>query len=190
MSVQVARMSGMKELVKAINFACVKHTDQRRKDAAKTPYINHPVGVMHILCEEAGITDIPTLMAAVLHDTVEDTDTSTQEILEAFGEEVAGIVKEVTDDKNLPKAERKRLQVVNAPHKSEKAKLVKLADKLYNLRDLSKETPQGWTEERVKDYRLWASKVCTGLVGTNSMLEGNLQAELASHGVKFPCAEK
>ena len=183
-------MSGIKELVKAINFASIKHTDQRRKDERKTPYINHPVGVMHILCEEGGVTDVPTLMGAVLHDTVEDTDTSPEEILQEFGEEVAKIVAEVTDDKKLPKAERKRLQVVNAPHKSEKAKLVKLADKLYNLRDLNKGTPEGWTEERVQEYRLWASRVCTGLTGTNSMLEGSLLREFTAHGVTFPCSEK
>lgn len=187
---QACRMStGIKELIKAINFAAIKHTDQRRKDPRKSPYINHPVGVMNILCDEGGVTDIPTLMGAVLHDTVEDTDTSPEEILTEFGEEVADIVKQVTDDKNLPKAERKRLQIVNAPHKTEKAKLVKLADKLYNLRDLSKSTPEGWTEERVKEYRIWSSRVCTGLVGTNKALEEELQKELASHGVKFPCSE-
>lgn len=182
----VLRMSGTKDLIRAINFACVKHTDQRRKNAAKTPYINHPVGVMNILCNEGDITDIPTLIGAVLHDTVEDTNTSLEEITLEFGEEIAGIVDEVSDDKTLPKAERKRLQIVHAPQKSYKAKLVKLGDKLYNLRDLSQETPEGWTEQRVAEYRVWASRVCSGLVGTNGELEKLLKEELNNHGVDFP----
>ena len=182
--------STVSDLVRATNFAALKHSTQRRKNTVETPYINHPVGVMNILCTEGDVTDIPTLMAAVLHDTVEDTDTSLEEIEAEFGAEVRGLVNEVTDDKSLPKEERKRLQVVNGPGKSHKAKLVKLADKLYNLRDLTTETPVGWTEERVGEYRKWGSRVCSGLVGTNGKLEGLLAEELTGkHGVPFPWKE-
>jgi guanosine-3',5'-bis(diphosphate) 3'-pyrophosphohydrolase len=146
-------------LLDAINFAAIKHSKQRRKDQEETPYINHPIGVAFILWKEGGINDLPTLQGAVLHDTVEDTETTFEEIETRFGQEVKELVAEVTDDKSLPKMERKRLQVVNAPHKSRKAKLIKLADKLYNLRDLSKTTPQGWTEQRVQEYYEWAAKV-------------------------------
>ena len=182
-------MSGLQDLIRATDFAAIKHTDQRRSNVAKTPYINHPIGVMNILCNEGGVTDIATLMGAVLHDTVEDTETTIEEVKLAFGDEVAGIVAEVSDDKDLPKAERKRLQIVNAPHKSTKAKLVKLADKLYNLRDLTRESPVGWTEERVHQYRLWSSKVCSGLVGTNAVLESLLKAELGQHNVDYPTSD-
>ncbi|KAJ3035940.1 Guanosine-3',5'-bis(diphosphate) 3'-pyrophosphohydrolase MESH1 [Rhizophlyctis rosea] len=151
-------------LLTTINFAALKHTDQRRKNAAKTPYINHPVGVAHILYSEGGVDDLATLQAAVLHDTVEDTDTTLAELESHFGAEVAHIVKECTDDKALPKAERKRLQIENAPHKSNTAKLVKMADKIYNLRDLQKESPEGWTQERVQEYFVWAKKVTDGKI--------------------------
>uniref|UniRef100_A0A4X2KAS1 Guanosine-3',5'-bis(diphosphate) 3'-pyrophosphohydrolase MESH1 n=1 Tax=Vombatus ursinus TaxID=29139 RepID=A0A4X2KAS1_VOMUR len=130
-------------LLEAADFAARKHRKQRRKDPEETPYINHPIGVARILTHEAGVTDITVLQAALLHDTVEDTNTTLEEVEEHFGAEVRGIVDEVTDNKALPKLERKRLQVENASHSSQGAKLVKLADKLYNLRDLNRRTPKG-----------------------------------------------
>lgn len=156
---------------KCINFAAVKHRQQRRLDVDKTPYINHPIGVAYILTSEGGITDINVLLAAILHDTVEDTDTSFDEIAKEFGEQICCIVKEVTDDKSLPKLERKRLQIEHAKHSSYEAKLVKLADKLYNLRDLQRVLPNGWTEDRRKEYFIWAKKVVDNLRGTNEPLE-------------------
>ncbi|XP_061742949.1 guanosine-3',5'-bis(diphosphate) 3'-pyrophosphohydrolase MESH1 isoform X2 [Nerophis ophidion] len=128
-------------LVETVDFAARKHRKQRRKDEEGTPYINHPIGVARILSHEGGVTDIETLQAALLHDTLEDTDTKNEELETKFGAIVARIVREVTDDKSLPKQERKRLQVEHAPHCSHQAKLVKLADKLYNLRDLNRCTP-------------------------------------------------
>ena len=125
------------------------------------------------------------LQAAVLHDTVEDTDTTLDEVEENFGAHVRSVVAEVTDDKSLPKQERKRLQVVNAPHKSREAKLVKLADKLYNLRDLSISTPSGWSEGRVQEYFVWASQVVKGLSGTCKVLEDKLADVLAKKGIRL-----
>ncbi|XP_061620840.1 guanosine-3',5'-bis(diphosphate) 3'-pyrophosphohydrolase MESH1 isoform X2 [Phyllopteryx taeniolatus] len=170
-------------LVETVNFAAEKHRNQRRKDAEKTPYINHPIGVARILSHEAGITDIVVLQAALLHDTLEDTDTKPDELETKFGQIVAGIVQEVTDIKSLPKAERKRLQVEHAPHCSHQAKLVKLADKLYNLRDLNRCTPVGWTAERVQQYFVWASDVVKGLKGTNSALEEKLEELFRQRGI-------
>uniref|UniRef100_A0A8C8VN64 Guanosine-3',5'-bis(diphosphate) 3'-pyrophosphohydrolase MESH1 n=1 Tax=Pelusios castaneus TaxID=367368 RepID=A0A8C8VN64_9SAUR len=135
--------SDVARLLEAADFAARKHRQQRRKDPEGTPYINHPIGVARILSREAGVTDIAVLQAALLHDTVEDTGTTFSEIEEHFGEEVRQIVEEVTDDKLLPKMERKRLQIERAPQSSRGAKLVKLADKLYNLRDLNRSTPAG-----------------------------------------------
>ncbi|NP_001405841.1 guanosine-3',5'-bis(diphosphate) 3'-pyrophosphohydrolase MESH1 isoform 2 [Mus musculus] len=129
------------QLLEAADFAAHKHRQQRRKDPEGTPYINHPIGVARILTHEAGITDIVVLQAALLHDTVEDTDTTLDEVELHFGAQVRRLVEEVTDDKTLPKLERKRQQVEQAPHSSPGAKLVKLADKLYNLRDLNRCTP-------------------------------------------------
>ncbi|XP_049897655.1 guanosine-3',5'-bis(diphosphate) 3'-pyrophosphohydrolase MESH1 [Epinephelus moara] len=172
-------------LLETVNFAAEKHRNQRRKDPEGTPYINHPIGVARILSHEGGITDIEVLQAALLHDTVEDTDTSTVELEANFGPIVARIVQEVTDDKSLPKQERKRLQVEHAPHCSRQAKLVKLADKLYNLRDLNRCTPAGWTEERVQEYFAWACEVVKGLKGTNLALEEKLEELFKQKGVQL-----
>ena len=114
----------MNRIIQAIAFAAEKHRNQRRKDADASPYINHPIALANVLANEAGIADEKVLIAAILHDTIEDTETTAEELAEAFGEEIADIVFEVTDDKALPKAERKRLQIVNAPSSSKRAKLV------------------------------------------------------------------
>lgn len=162
-------------LLQAIHFSSGKHQDQRRKNPKQTPYINHPISVAHRLLN-ASIVDDDILIAAVLHDTVEDTDTTCEEISAIFGWKVASIVDEVTDDKSLPKDERKRLQIEHAAHISQEAKLVKLADKLDNLTDLLEITPVGWTPERVTQYFDWAAKVVDPMRGTNSLLETELDA--------------
>lgn len=125
----------------------------------------------NILTAEANITDPIVIMAAILHDTVEDTDTTLDEIELEFGRTVRDIVAEVSDDKSLPKMERKRLQIVHAATSSRPAKLVKLADKLYNLRDLQQATPEGWTTERSRQYFAWSKEVVDNLRGTNVALE-------------------
>ena len=159
------------KLITAMNFAAIKHKDQRRKDAEHTPYINHPIGVAYILSDEAGITDTEVLIGAILHDTIEDTDTSAEEIEQLFGSAVRRIVEECSDDKSLSKEDRKRLQIEHASATSHQAKLVKLADKIYNLRDLNRTTPEGWSKQRSHEYFNWAAKVLQGLRGTNQRLE-------------------
>ena len=123
-------------LLSATAFAAEKHRSQRRKGADASPYINHPIALANVLANEGDIFDVPTIAAALLHDTVEDTDTTADELRRHFGDEITAIVLEVTDDKSLPKADRKRLQIEHAPHLSTRARLVKLADKLCNLRDI------------------------------------------------------
>ena len=124
-------------LLAAISFAAHKHRAQRRKDVEASPYINHALALAHVLATEGEISDLTTLMTAVLHDTIEDTQTTYEELVEQFGRKVADVVFEVTDDKNLSAQERKRQQVEHAPHKSKRAALVKLADKTCNLRDVA-----------------------------------------------------
>jgi guanosine-3',5'-bis(diphosphate) 3'-pyrophosphohydrolase len=153
-------------LLKALAFAAYKHRDQRRKDAEASPYINHPIALADVLVNEGGVTDVEVLCAALLHDTVEDTATTHEELADAFGSRIARIVAEVTDDKRLPKAERKRLQVEHAPHLSREAKLVKLADKVCNLRDVAERPPAGWDLARRQEYFDWARQVIDGLRGT------------------------
>ena len=159
------------KLLKAAHFAAQKHTDQRRKNSAKTPYINHPIEVAEHLHRVGGINDESILIAALLHDTIEDTDTSADEIREQFGETVLALVLECTDDKSLPKAERKRLQIVNAPHKSDGAKQIKIADKTSNLRGMLTDPPADWDITRQRDYFIWAGQVVAGLRGINAALD-------------------
>jgi len=158
-------------VLKALQFSAHKHRDQRRKDASAPPYINHPIAVANVLCNEAGITDIEVICGALLHDTVEDTDTTPGEIEEKFGATVRQIVMDVTDDTELPKEERKRLQVEHAGQACKKAKLVKIADKICNLRDVAQQPPLGWSLERRRAYFLWAKKVVDRMQGTHPGLE-------------------
>jgi (p)ppGpp synthase/HD superfamily hydrolase len=174
----------VKKYTKCMNFAALKHSTQRRKDSTATPYINHPIGVANILANEGDVIDLDVLMAALLHDTVEDTECSFEEIEEHFGESIRKIVEEVTDDKSLPKMERKRLQIEHAKTSSPKAKQVKLADKLYNLRDLQRETPVGWTKERADEYFKWAKLVVDNMRGTNPKLESKLDEIFRAQGLE------
>lgn len=158
-------------VVEALAFAAERHRDQRRKDPASTPYINHPIALMRVLCLEAQIQDPLVLCAALLHDTVEDTGTTPQEIEARFGRAIREVVLELTDDKRLSKAERKRRQVLHAPHASEPARLVKLADKICNLRDVAASPPVGWDLGRQQAYFDWAREVIAGIRGTHDRLE-------------------
>ena len=161
--------SPLANVLKAALFAADRHCNQRRKGHRGAPYINHPLAVAECLAT-AGIEDPDILAAALLHDTVEDTDTSLSEIEELFGPRVASIVAEVTDDKSLPKAERKLRQIASAPTKSHEAKLVKLADKICNLRDL-RDCPPDWSEDRINAYHRFARDVYRGLRGEQPDLD-------------------
>lgn len=158
-------------LLKAVEFAAKRHSTQRRKDVEASPYINHPIALANVLANEGGVTDIEVLCAALLHDTIEDTNTTPDELTEHFGEAITGIVLAVTDDKNLGKLERKRLQIEHAPHISQQAKLVKLADKICNLRDIQVTPPADWDLARKQAYFIWATQVVDGLRGTHPGLE-------------------
>lgn len=157
-------------LLKAVHFAANKHRDQRRKDVHASPYINHPINVAQILADVGGVDDIEILAAAVLHDTVEDTETTIGELVKEFGSRVARVVGEVTDDKTLPKAERKQLQIEHARHISEEGALVKIADKISNVEDVTNNPPEGWDDKRRREYLDWAEQVVKGCPVVNARL--------------------
>jgi GTP diphosphokinase / guanosine-3',5'-bis(diphosphate) 3'-diphosphatase len=161
----------MKKVLESACFAAKKHISQRRKNVGDTPYINHPLEVAYLLSSVGGITDEDILSAALLHDTLEDTDTSADEILSVFGPTVLGYVLEVSDDKTLPNTERKRLQVEHAAALSYGARLIKLGDRIANLRSVVSEPPKGWPVNRQIDYFDWSFKVFHGLRKTNEALE-------------------
>jgi guanosine-3',5'-bis(diphosphate) 3'-pyrophosphohydrolase len=157
--------------VDALEFASRKHRDQRRKDREASPYINHPIQLVKILVHEGNVSDPEVLCAALLHDTVEDTETTLDELESRFGARIAAIVDEVTDDKTLEKHVRKQHQIDHAPHLTHGAKLVKLADKIANIRDMATSPPANWALERRQEYFDWAKRVVDGLRGTHEDLE-------------------
>ena len=166
-------------ILQALHFAAAKHRDQRRKGAEASPYINHPIEVAELLARVGEVTDSVVLQAAILHDTLEDTQTTPAELDAIFGPEVREVVAEITDDKQLPKAERKRLQIVHAPQLSTRAKLVKLADKIANVRSIIDTPPAEWSLERKREYLDWSERVVAGCRGSNAALERAFAETLA-----------
>ena len=174
-------------VIDAIAFAAHAHRAQRRKDADATPYINPPLALVHILSVEAGIDDADVLCAAALHDYLEDCcghdgqptlDEGRHALRRRFGDQVLAYVDAVTDDKALPKAERKRLQVEHAAHAPPGARLIKLADKTANLRDLAECPPADWPAWRRREYFDWAASVVERVRGTHAGLEALFDAAL------------
>ena len=158
-------------VLQALHFAANKHRDQRRKGAEASPYINHLIEAAEILTGVGGISDLLTLQAAILHDTLEDTETTPEELDAIFGPEVRRIIEEVTDDKSLTSAARKQMQIDHAPYLSDRAKIVKLADKIANLRSMIETPPTKWSLERKREYLNWSRRVVAGCRGSNEALE-------------------
>ncbi|MFY9234861.1 MAG: HD domain-containing protein [Fimbriimonadaceae bacterium] len=175
----IKQQTAIDTLLRALEFSARKHIKCRRKNAEATPYINHPIEVAQLLSSVGEVDDLTTLLGAVLHDTIEDTETEPSEIEEMFGREVRDVVMEVSDDKKLLKADRKRLQVENAPHLSRRAQQVKLADKIMNVRDVTENPPSHWSLERRLAYLDWAERVVAGLRGCNAPLEALFDERLA-----------
>ena len=164
-------MADVSKILAAATFAAEKHKGQKRKGREGEPYINHPLEVADLLVEIGGVDDTDINAAGLLHDTVEDCGVTYPEIEDRFGKVVARYVRELTDDKSLPKAERKRLQVEHAPHLTPGAKQIKLADKISNVKDIIEHPPEGWDEERKRQYVEWGRNVVEGLRGANPALE-------------------
>jgi guanosine-3',5'-bis(diphosphate) 3'-pyrophosphohydrolase len=158
-------------LLTALAFAADRHRHQRRKDREASPYVNHLIAVAEVLADVGSVTDEDLLIAAVLHDVVEDTRTSLAEVETRFGARVAGWVAEVSDDKSRPSAERKRLQIEHAPSLSPGAKQLKIADKICNVRDMTTSPPREWPPERVRAYIAWSIQVVAGCRGINPALD-------------------
>ena len=158
-------------VLKAAKFAAQKHRDQRRKDQESSPYIIHPISVALEMAEVGGIDDPEFLAAALLHDTLEDTNTSPEELETEFGQRVRRLVEEVTDDKSLPKEERKNRQIENAARLSDGAALIKLGDKISNVHDIIHSPPSDWNALRRRKYLDWAEEVINNCPRVNSPLE-------------------
>jgi GTP diphosphokinase / guanosine-3',5'-bis(diphosphate) 3'-diphosphatase len=164
-------LQGMRDIMRAAHFAAARHSGQRRKGAAGEPYINHLLEVADLVAGVLAEPDANLVMAALLHDTVEDVGVTKDELVAAFGQDVADLVLELTDDKSLPKQERKRLQIVNAPRKSVRAQVIKLADKISNLRAILASPPADWSLERRREYFAWARQVVDALSAPDPRLK-------------------
>jgi guanosine-3',5'-bis(diphosphate) 3'-pyrophosphohydrolase len=170
---------GVHRLLEAIHFAADQHRAQHRKGPAAIPYINHPIVVVEQLAAHGFGGDLDLLMAAVLHDVIEDTDATFEEVSRRFGPRVAAIVQEVSDDKSLEKEVRKRLVVETARHKSREARLIKLSDLAANVHDIVHHPPP-WSLERKLNYLLWAEQVAASVAGTHAGLEAALDEKIAA----------
>ncbi len=166
------------KVLKAAHFAALKHKDQRRKDHNASPYINHPIAVALIIAEVGGIDDPDVLAGALLHDTIEDTDTTPDELEREFGIRIRALVEEVTDDTRLRSKKRKRLQVEHAADLSADAVLIKLGDKIANVKDMIKAPPVGWDSTRRREYLDWAESVIANCPKVNAKLESQFNQVL------------
>lgn len=184
----MAEVLDLTDILEAAVFAARKHQGQVRKDQEKSPYVTHPLLVAKSIWEIGGVDETRTLIAAVLHDTIEDTETKPPEIRDQFGEVVLSVVLEVTDDKSLEKMERKRQQVIHAPYLSRPARLIKLADKLINCQDILHSPPDDWTLERRRNYIQWGADVIARIRGTNAPLESAFDAVLVEAEKKLDYA--
>jgi len=174
----------------AAGYAAEHHRNQRRKGAEARPYINHPLQVAQMLADTAGVTDPEVLAAALLHDTVEDTDVTIEDLEEVFGQRIASFVAEVTDDKSLEKATRKRLQIEHAAHLSPEAALIKIADKTVNVLDVVIDPPAHWPYARVVAYLDWAEAVVGGLINPNEALLARFQEAIREGRATLKSSEK
>jgi (p)ppGpp synthase/HD superfamily hydrolase len=171
--------SQLHAILSAAHFAAEKHASQRRKGKAGEPYINHLLEVAQLISSALPEPDTNLMIAALLHDAIEDAGVTKDELVHRFGADVANLVAEVTDDKSLPKAERKRLQVENAPKKSARAQAIKLADKISNLRAILSSPPVDWDYQRKKEYFAWAKRVVDGLAAPDPALKAEFDKTLS-----------
>lgn len=183
-NIQTIGQTDIDIFIKSLNFATIKHSSQRRKNKNRDPYVNHVIDVCNIL-SMCGIKDTEILCAALLHDTIEDTSTTYDELLNEFGKNIADIVLECSDDKSLDKVTRKKLQIEHAKHISDKAKAVKLADKYSNMKDLLTDPPTSWNKNIINGYMIWSFECCKNLYGVNNCneLDNLLINFFIQHGV-------
>ena len=158
-------------IIKALQFAAEKHKGQLRKGNLKTPYINHPIKVAFVLQTIGGVTDENVLAAALLHDVIEDTDATHKDLANLFNTKIADIVIEISDEKGLDREVRKRLQIQDAVNLSYEAKIIRIADKLYNIQDVCGIDAPNWNYDRKYEYIQWAEKVVNQIKGTHEALE-------------------
>jgi GTP diphosphokinase / guanosine-3',5'-bis(diphosphate) 3'-diphosphatase len=185
-------MDDISLIFKSLEFAAIRHRGQFRKGTDRAPYINHPIQVAGLLVNRAAEKDAVLISAAILHDVIEDTVTTEEEkhelislMRDQFGEEVVAVTLEVTDDKSLDKSERKRMQVIHGPSLSDRAKKLKIADKIMNLHDISAHPPEWWSIERIVEYHDWAESVVNGMRGISPVLESIFDETLRDGRKKY-----
>ena len=164
-------LAPLRMVSEAALFAAQRHSGTARKGRGNEPYVNHLAEVANLVSEASGGADAELVAAGWLHDTIEDTETTREELAERFSVRVAALVVEVSDDMGLPEGERRRLQIVAAPHKSPDAKLIKIADKISNIRGRIAPDPSEGERADLADYVGWAEQVVSGCRGGNAWLD-------------------
>lgn len=177
--------SVVEKLLNAIAFAAHKHSNQRRKDARQSPFINHPIAVAQTLAHIGKVEDIIILQAAILHDVLENTDAAPADLFERFGHDVCALVKEVTDDQTLPKLERQNRHLKRAKTASPAARQILIADKICDLMAITLTDPPDWPAERKTKYILWADRVVDACRGCNRALEDHFDEVFAPRRTMF-----
>ena len=175
-------ISAVQRILEAAQFAARHHATQKRKGEAGEPYINHLIEVAELIVSNSDLLDVNLVMAAFLHDVVEDTAVTPQELEQRFGHDVLSLVMEVTDDKSLPKEMRKAKQIENAHQQSPRAQILKLADKISNLRALLSSPPANWSVQRKLEYFEWARAVVSRLTDPNPALKAEFDRTYARIG--------
>ncbi|MFZ9848658.1 MAG: HD domain-containing protein [Flavobacteriales bacterium] len=163
MQIKLIIMANLQLLFKALNYSAEQHKAQRRKGMESVPYINHPIKVTNIITQFIPDASDDLICAAILHDVVEDTDATIDDIKNKFGDAIASIVQEVTDDKSISKAESRRKQIENAPKLSYNAKIIRVCDKISNVRDICGENIPDWDYKTKIEYLNWAEQVVYAL---------------------------
>ena len=172
-------LNAVRLILSAACFAAQKHSAQRRKGSTAEPYINHLLEVAELLVRTADELDTSLILAALLHDTIEDAGVTREELAARFGEDVAALVAEVSDDKSLPKQTRKALQIENAPRKSPRAQALGTADKISNLRSIVSSPPADWSFERKVEYVRWSRQVVGRFADLDGRMAGEFQETIA-----------
>lgn len=187
---KILKADEVRSIFNAVDFAAEKHKLQMRKNKDKTPYISHPLGVAYNVMHFGEMKDADVIIGALLHDTVEDTQTTFEEIQQRFGAQATTYVREVTDNKKLDFAERKRLAVIDASKKSKGASQIELADKLYNVEDLLHNPPENWRRIRIERYYQWVQSVVERLPDGNDALKKQIHHVVDAYWERQKAADK
>jgi len=152
-------------------FATEKHKSQVRSNEKKTPYIIHPIEVADLVMKIGHVYDKDVLITALLHDVMDDTQTTYEQITSLYGTKVSSYLEEMTSKQGLSLKEQKKQQIMQAFRQNPSVAIIKLSDKLSNLKTLATSPPPSWSRDRIDQYFQWAQTVIENLPESNQLLK-------------------